>query len=121
MQYARPSILADALAILAAGGTSMPLMGGRFRFRAGLPAWQSRNAWPISTVHLAYRPQITVLSRGAGGRTISEFLIVGCDHGWLVRIGFVRGRIRVSLRFERYLSAGSFLVRILLYLTLCAG
>jgi hypothetical protein len=28
----------------------LPLQGGKFRFRAGLAAWQSRNAGPISTV-----------------------------------------------------------------------
>src|SRR5471030_52141 len=39
-------------------------------------------------VSLARMPQITVLSRVARARRISEFLIVGCDHGWLGRIGY---------------------------------
>jgi hypothetical protein len=37
---------------------------------------------------LVRMPQITVLSREADVGPISEFLIVGCDHGWLGEIGY---------------------------------
>jgi len=36
-------------AVLAANGVALPaFLGKKFRFRAGLAAWQSRNAWLIS-------------------------------------------------------------------------
>jgi len=57
--------------------------GEKFRFRAGLAAWQSRNAWLISAgsprTNAANHAIVTVY----GTRPISEFLIVGCHHGWL--------------------------------------
>jgi hypothetical protein len=36
-------------------------------------------------------PQITVLSRCCALGSVSEFLIVGCQHGWLLVIGYDRG------------------------------
>ena len=54
-------------------------------------------------------------------RPISEFLIVGCDHGWLGRVGYDRKGIRVSRDSRGIWSVGSFLVRNLLYLGLSAG
>jgi len=76
---------------LAAGSAFLPRTGRKFRFRAGLTAWQSRNAGPIFEVSLVRKPQITVLSRISDGHLISEFLIVGCDHGWLGRMGYDHG------------------------------
>src|SRR5450631_765481 len=89
----------------------MPRPGRKFRFRAGLAAWQSRNAGLISGSGLAWTVQITVLSRVSGVRPVSEFLIVGCHHGWLDRIGYDRGgfelaAIRVAGGAERALWYG---------------
>src|SRR5271154_4313479 len=38
---------------------------------------------------VARPPQITVLSRVPEALPIREFLIVGCQHGWLGRVGYV--------------------------------
>ena len=45
----------------------------------------------------ARMPQITVLSRISHARPISEFLIVGCDHGWLRRIGYDVSRFELAV------------------------
>ena len=50
---------------------------------------------PISAGLTRAKAQITVLSRVFGARPISEFLIVGCHHGWLGRIGYDRGRFEL--------------------------
>jgi hypothetical protein len=81
---------------LTANRAVMPRPGRKFRFRAGLAAWQSRNARLISGSGLALAVQITVLSRVSGVRPVSEFLIVGCQHGWLGRIGYDRGGFELA-------------------------
>ena len=61
-----------------------PASGGKFRFRAGLAAWQSRNAWLISMNYPRANAANHGIVTGIGAGPISEFLIVGCQHGWLV-------------------------------------
>jgi hypothetical protein len=84
--------------VLAAGSGSIcvaPGSGGRigqgFRFRADLPALQYRNAGLIS----AGLPGVGARNHGIvtvrGRVSISEFLIVGCQHGWLGRMSYDRG------------------------------
>ena len=78
-------------------------MDRKFRFRAGLAEWQSRNAWPISA-SAARMPEanhgiVTVF----GARAVSEILIVGCHHGWLGHIGYDRGGSSLP-RFGRHLE-----------------
>src|ERR1700726_254713 len=97
-----------------------PRTAQKFRFRAGLAEWQSRNAWPISAsaarMPEAHNGIVTVF----GARAVSEILIVGCHHGWLGHIGYDRGGSPCRDSGGIW-SAGSFLVRILLYLELWAG
>ena len=68
--------------------------------RAYAPAWAESSAFVLvwrrgnratlgrfRQLLLVRTPQITVLSRVARAGPISEFLIVGCDHGWLCGMG----------------------------------
>jgi len=72
-----------------------PHIGRKFRFRAGFAAWQYRNGWAISTTSPRADAEnhgiVTVADLGR----VSEFLIVGCQHGWLWAIGKIAG-IRVG-------------------------
>ena len=70
--------------------------GQKFRFRPGLAAWQSRNVWPISAGLTRANAVNHGIVTDAGVRPISEFLIVGCDHGWLGEIGYDRGRFELA-------------------------
>ena len=72
-------------------GMLIALAGAESSAFVPVRAWQSRNAWLISAALPRAKPQITVLSRIEGARPISEFLIVGCQHGWLGSIGYGRG------------------------------
>jgi hypothetical protein len=71
--------------------------GKKFRFRAPLVALQCRNALMISTKSIRANPAnhgiVTVLRI----RPVSDFLIVGCQHGWLVVIGYDRGRFEQAV------------------------
>ena len=55
------------------------------------------------------------MSRISRGPPISEFLIVGCEHGWLGRTGYACMDSNDAILADN-LGLGSFLVRILLYL-----
>src|ERR1700730_2754813 len=68
-----------------------PYVARKFRFRAGLAAWQSRNGGRISASSARVRGANHGIVTVFGRRAISEILIVGCQHGWLGRIGYDRG------------------------------
>jgi hypothetical protein len=57
----------------------------------------------------------------SAGSPISEFLIVGCQHGWLGLIGYDRGGFEQNRDSHGMLRLRSFLVRNLLYLQLRGG
>jgi len=61
----------------------MPGKGRKFRFRAGLAAWQTRNALSISTTSPRANAENHGIVTVSDPRPVSEFLIVGCQHGWL--------------------------------------
>src|SRR5436190_15437722 len=66
-------------------------IGRKFRFRAPLVAWQSRNACAISLATARTNAENHGIVTVSGPRPISEFLIVGCQHGWLYGVGYGRG------------------------------
>src|ERR1700744_1122255 len=69
-------------------GTLMPLQSIKFRLRTGVaPVAIAQRLADFLKSRLAWLPQITVLSRVAKPRPIREFLIVGCQHGWLDHVG----------------------------------
>jgi len=58
-------------------------MGRKFRFRAGFAAWQSRNGWAISATSPRAKAENHGIVTVCDPAPVSEFLIVGCQHGWL--------------------------------------
>jgi hypothetical protein len=58
-------------------------MGRKFRFRAGLAAWQSRNALTNLSDFTRTQAENHGIVTVSDPRPVSEFLIVGCQHGWL--------------------------------------
>src|SRR3954464_10376187 len=82
-------------------------MGLKVPFLAGASPWQRRNARLISD---SLGPRNAVnhgIVTGNHIGMISEFLIVGCDHGWLVKIGYDRRRFehatcRVASRVQGF-------------------
>jgi hypothetical protein len=65
--------------------------GRKFRFRAGFLAWQYRNAGLISSTYPHAKAENHAIVTLSGRLPISEFLIVGCQHGWLYGISWDRG------------------------------
>ena len=69
---------------LAAGIAFIPANQRRkFRFRAVLRRGKRATLAGFRQIRHVRRPQITVLSRCSASGAVSEFLIVGCQHGWL--------------------------------------
>jgi hypothetical protein len=54
-------------------------------------AWQYRNAGLISSTYPHAKAENHAIVTFSGRLPISEFLIVGCQHGWLYGIGSDRG------------------------------
>src|SRR5262249_49563217 len=88
----------------------------KFRFRAPGGAWQSRNARAISLATTDTKVENHGIVTVSGLRPVSEFLIVGCQHGWLCGIRYDLREIGSSRDSHGVYCVRPFLVRNLLYL-----